>query len=160
MAIDEREALQLAIDAALKSPCCKSKRGVVAWDARSASREKPVTGFNGPPPGFACDGTDACRAACGKLCVHAEIRALMLAPKDFTDLLHVKVRAGAPVPSGAPSCPDCSKSILDRGFKRVWLLHETGLRLYSAEDFHVQTLINCDLPLIRQPDGTDAPDPT
>lgn len=146
-------ALSLAVQAGAASPCCKSKRGVVAWKD-GFGNDKPVTAHNGPPPGFVCDGTDECRAACGKLCMHAEMRVLMKV-REETDLLHVKVRNGKAVPSGPPSCPHCSKAILDRGILRVWLLHETGLRLYSAEDFHVQTLINCELPVIRAPEDSD-----
>ncbi len=151
-AINERQALKLAVEAAVKSPCSKSKRGVVTWDG-GIGRDQPITGFNGPPAGFACDGTDACRKACGTRCVHAEIRVLMKGYASHTDLLHVKVRNGEAVPSGEPSCPHCAKAILDSPIKRVWLLHETGLRLYSAEDFYVQTLINCELPLIREPEA-------
>ena len=150
-------ALILAVEAGAKSPCCKSKRGVVVWeDEYRDLLESPVSGHNGPPPGFACDGSDACRKACGRTCVHAEHRALMKASPDHTDLLHVKVVDGAAVPSGPPSCEHCSKAILDAGIKRVWLLHETGLRLYSAEDFHVQTLVNKGLPVIREPEPEEA----
>ena len=145
---NEHDALKLAIEAAKKSPCSKSKRGVVIW-ASFPSSAAPVLGFNGPPPGFTCYGTEVCRESCSKICVHAEIRALMKASREHTDLLHVKVQGGAAVASGPPSCPHCSKSILDSPIRRVWLLHETGLRLYSADDFHVQTLLNCDLPLTR-----------
>ena len=148
--IDEHRALELAIEAAKQSPCSKSKRGVVVWDDHFG-QDEPVTGFNGPPPGFACDGTDACRKACGRICVHAEIRALMRTRNNHTDMLHVEVRNGVAIPSGPPSCEYCSKSILDSGLQRMWLLHETGLRLYSAEDFHVQTLIHRELPVIRTP---------
>jgi len=142
--MNEHEALKLAVEAACMSPCGKSKRGVVIFGGSRAS----VVGFNGPPDGFACDGSDACREACGKVCRHAEARALDRC-FDHTDLLHVKVIGGLPVPSGPPSCWQCSRAIIDCGIKRVWLLHETGLRLYSADDFHVQTLENCDLPVIR-----------
>lgn len=149
--IDENAALRRAIEEGAKSPCSKSKRGVVIWKAGHAGDHEIVSAHNGPPPGFACDGTDACRAACGRLCLHAEMRALFHTPRDATDLLHVKVVNGVGVPSGPPSCVDCSKAILDRGISRVWLLHETGLRLYSARDFHVQSVLNNELPLIRQP---------
>lgn len=146
--MDEHKALEEAIEAAKNSPCSKSKRGVIIWDGRSGAG-RWSSGFNGPPAGFTCDGSDACRESCGMICVHAEIRALMHVGREHTDLLHVKVKAGQPVASGPPSCPHCSKAILDRGISRVWLLHETGLRLYSAEDFHVQTLLNCKLPIIK-----------
>ncbi len=154
---NELEALELAVQAAAKSPCTKSKRGVVIWnEGYGNDSDRYAMGFNGPPPGFICDGSDECRNACSRLCVHAEPRALMKAPRGSTDLLHVKVVNGVAVPSGPPSCELCSKAILDFGIRRVWLLQETGLRLYSAEDFHVQSLLHHELPIIRVP-GTITP---
>src|SRR5690606_17136333 len=52
------------------SPCAKSKRGVVIADERMTTIV--ANAFNGPPPPFTCGGDDACRAACNKICVHAE----------------------------------------------------------------------------------------
>ncbi len=144
--MNEHLALDQAVLEAAQSSCQKSKRGVVIWS--NPWRGFIVQAHNGPPPGFACDGSDACRSACGKLCQHAEMRALFLA-RLGTDLLHVKVVDGKAVPSGPPSCWQCSRAILDQGIQRVWLLHEDGLWSYSAEDFHVQTLQNCGLPVIR-----------
>lgn len=175
--IDLDVALEFAVKEARKSPCRKSKRGVAVWgdpgDGKTTG-ERIVCAHNGPPPGFACDGTDACREACGKLCVHAEVRALMAAASGCTDLLHVKVVDGDPVPSGPPSCANCSKVILDRGIERVWLLHgpsvgpldlvsplfrgftegpgEPRLCAYSADDFHFHSLVNSELPVIRTPE--------
>jgi hypothetical protein len=51
-------------------------------------------------------------------------------------MLHVKVVDQEAVPSGPPSCIDCSKAILEAGIKVMWLLHEDGLKGYPALDFH------------------------
>ena len=148
MSFDEYKALDLAVEAAKKSPCSKSKRGVVVWGGYGTN---PLRGCNTPPPGFTCDGSDACRKGCRDVCVHAEVAVLLHTTSEYTDLLHVKVVNGEPVPSGPPSCVRCSAVILQRGLVRVWLLEETGLRLYSAEDFHVQSLLHGGLPVIRTP---------
>lgn len=146
--MDGIEAFRLAVETARKSPCAKSKRGVVVF---GACVEFVAAGFNGPPPGFACDGSDACREACAKLCLHAEQRALSEAASlhGLTDLLHVKVVNGESVPSGPPSCWQCSRAILDSDVQRVWLLHEDGPRCYSPDEFHELTLRHCGLPVIR-----------
>lgn len=147
------EAAMAAVRVGAASPCAKSKRGVVIFDQTRVL----ALGNNHPPRGFACSGSEACRAACPKLCVHAEQAALAaLGPVDPTtgepwanlDLLHVKVVDGLPVPSGPPSCWQCSRAILDHGgIIGVWLLHEQGWRFYTAHDFHVLTLAACDLPV-------------
>lgn len=141
-------AIEAAIAVAQKSPCAKSKRGVVIF---GPDTEFVAEGFNGPPRGFACDGSDACHAACGKVCVHAEQRALVEAESlpELTDLVHVKVVNGKAVPSGPPSCWQCSRAILGSDVQRVWLLHDDGLRCYSPDEFHEQTLLHCGLPVIR-----------
>lgn len=153
------DALRAAIMQAILSPCSKSKRGVVIFNREFG----PLGGgHNHPPRGFRCDGSEACRHACNKLCVHAEVAAMrhstrtsgMLLFKD-NELLHVKVGAdGFAAPSGEPSCWQCSREILDHGIKTVWLLHatesgDTYLRSYSAEEFHELTLKYCELPVIR-----------
>lgn len=151
-----REAIRIA----RSSPCAKSKRGVVTFDwvgVREAAH-------NGPPRGFTCDGSDACRASCSKVAVHAEQRALLM---DETvseeemlprEMLHVKVVSGALVPSGGPSCPDCSKLILESGIVAMWLYElrdgqPTWIR-YEAAEFHRQTLIACGLHVSSVPTST------
>lgn len=146
------QALVHAVTVALQSPCAKSKRGVVIFDASGALG----FGFNGPPLPFRCDGSDACRAACGKVAVHAEDRAIRSAISlhfrhpaiSPCDLLHVKVKDGHAVPSGPPNCWQCSRTILDAEIAGVWLLHEEGLRRYSAAEFHRLTLETCGLPVV------------
>jgi len=70
----EEDALRDATLVSRMSPCMKSQRGVVVFrrDTGVVSR-----GFNGQPPPFTCDGSTACREACSRLCVHAEMAALM-----------------------------------------------------------------------------------
>lgn len=68
-------------------------------------------------------------------------------------MLHTKVvfEGGqwVSVPGGPPSCPDCSKLILEAGIDGMWLVEErdgnTVLVRYTAAEFHDQTLRNCGL---------------
>ena len=115
-------------------------------------------GFNHPPAPFTCDGSTACREACGKVCVHAEADALLQATKGLPDpwfmggaeMLHVKVVNGREVPSGPPSCWQCSRLILESGIAGMWLLHEEGFQRYTPEEFHRLTLEHCGLPVITE----------
>jgi len=146
--VNENRALEEAIKAAKRSPCSKSKRGVVLWCPEIYC--SLTLGWNHPPEPMFCDGSEACRESCGKLCVHAEADALINAQHnvDGYSMLHVKVADGEAVPSGPPSCWQCSRLLLGAKIKKVWLLHEEGLKLYTARDFHEQTLKNCGLPAI------------
>jgi len=157
-------AIDTARRAALESPCQKSKRGVALFNRETADlivRNGGMyrtmiagTGFNGPPPGFICDGSEACRADCGKFCVHAEVRGIRAAGilDDVGDLelVHVKVVGGLVVDSGPPSCWQCSREVLDVGLRGVWLFEQPvdrtaapGWRYYTAHDFHCATLMHC-----------------
>ena len=163
--MDENGALKVAVEAARQSPCAKSNRGVIIW-----KRDWPpwvaeyffVTGHNHPPEPMKCDGSEACRAACNKLCIHAETDALFNFGRwsepeeeheqrlvDGFEMLHVKVVDGAAVPSGQPSCWQCSRDILAVQLKAMWLLHEDGLRSYTPLEFHELTLRHHGLPIIR-----------
>lgn len=153
----EHDALEIAVRVAAQSPCAKSKRGVVVFRRCGPSMVRGVvrSGFNAPPPGFACDGSAECRAACSKLCIHAEmnaIRAIETYGQDF-EMLHVEVVDGAPVPSDYPSCWQCSRMILASRIPWMWLLLATGLCRYPADEFHELTLRNCGLPVIHAPQG-------
>lgn len=159
-------SVQNALDAATvmanASPCAKSKRGVCVFHPRWRALG---VGHNAPPPGFSCDGSDACREHCNKLCVHAEMDAIRVAKDskwapiaDELQLVHIKVVASdgafTRVPSGSPSCWQCSRQILANGIAWVWLLHVTEdnvryLQAYTAHDFHQKTLEHCSLPVIR-----------
>lgn len=151
--MDEHEALRQAVKVGAASPCAKSRRGVVLFHRREGV---VAVGFNHPPHPFACDGSDACRASCNLLCVHAETAALhdlrrSLAPIRGRDLemLHVKVVDGEAVSSGPPSCPQCSREILEAGLAKMWLLREDGLQAYDPVEFHELTLRHCEMPVIR-----------
>lgn len=128
------DLVRYAVHVGNKSPCAKSKRGVVAFTSDSWTSQPFVIvgeGFNGPPRGFTCGGDDACRASCAKYCVHAELRALWSAHDAFTfaghatnkavHLVHVKVVEGELVAGGGPSCWQCSRQLLDMGAAGIWL---------------------------------------
>lgn len=140
--------LDAVIAWANSSPCAKSKRGVVIFTSTTVA----AGGTNQPPPTFACDGSEACRAACSKVCEHAEMAALRMLKGSDTgfELAHIKTVGGVAVPSGGPSCSDCSKAILmDGRIAGVWLMHEEGWQRYTPLDFHERSLKACKLPLIR-----------
>jgi deoxycytidylate deaminase len=132
-----------------RSGCQKSKRGVVIFVVRNAALEIIASGCNAQPYPWACDGSPRCRELCNKLCVHAEADALYrmgaALRSQETHLLHVKIVHGAPVPSGPPSCWQCSRAIVKSSVDYVWLLHQDGLKSYTAEDFHRITLANNDM---------------
>ena len=148
-----KAAIVAAVDAGSRSPCAKSKRGVVIW--HRAAVVSASSGHNAQPPGFECDGSVECRANCGKLCEHAEASALrsLASPPHLhgvrtklCDMVHAKVIDGELVPSGPPSCWQCSRAILADGrIGGVWLVHEAGWRRYGATEFHRLTLETCGL---------------
>lgn len=161
---DENAALELAVKAGADSPCAKSKRGVVVF-----CRHYGLLGVgnNHPPEPFRCNGSEECHAHCNKVCVHAEMDAVagffrdIQMRRDFylqmeeelggvrPEMLHVKVVNGEAVPSGEPSCWQCSRHVINFGIEAFWLLHEDGLRRYSVEEFHEHTLHTCRLPVVR-----------
>ena len=136
--------IRTAVKLAAMSPCAKSKRGVVVFSL--AGTHADGHGFNHPPFGT-CAGTDECRSSCSKICEHAEAMALrQTVGEGLFDMLHVKVVDGEPVPSGGPSCWQCSKAILaDQRIAGVWLLHADGWRRYDVREFHALTLKECGL---------------
>lgn len=167
-------AVRLAEEAAARSPCEKSRRGVVAFT--SDRRISWGTGWNGPPGGAPCPGRSICGDACRRLCVHAEVRAIRAAIGTRTaeiwdkvvmlgrrpsalscDLLHVKIGDdGLVVAGGPPSCEQCAREILDVGFvDGVWLYEHVPRcvdprggarwRRYEAGEFHRVTLRNAGL---------------
>lgn len=151
--IPSDEVVQEALRCAGLSPCSKSRRGVVIYEA---SKDHDMCsliseGFNHPPTGFECSGTQQCRDACGKICVHAEAAALLAwvrarpTGRSF-EMVHVKSLDGRLVPSGGPSCWQCSRLILEAEIDWVWLYHEDGWYRYSAREFHSRTLEACGLP--------------
>ena len=135
----EHDALKAAIDAAAHCGCRKSQRGVAIFHRRFGLFS---TGTNYPPAPFSCDGSKECRKVCNKICIHAEQHAMLKvgAPLVGYEMLHIEVVDGEAVPSGGPSCWQCSRIILAAKLERMWLLHEDGLRAYTAEEFHLLTL--------------------
>lgn len=168
-------AVEAARQYAIHSPCSKSKRGAVA-----IFNGKVIGGgFNGKPagtgilPGYAvqvpCPGDDACRANCGKMCVHAEIRAirntlrnnvglldreLLLGGMTGITILHVKVVDGKVVAGGPPSCLPCATEMLDAGIGYMWLFQGLDLQgnprtdgdrwvFYTMYSFYQETVRNC-----------------
>lgn len=119
---------------AMKSPCAKSKRGAVIYGTMHGDPiSLPLSAaWNTPPSPFTCGGSDACRDACARICVHAERGALdrlLVHPSmsfgtiDYAslDLVHAKVIGDQVVATGKPSCVSCSKEILSVGIAGVWL---------------------------------------
>lgn len=150
-------AVEIAIEEARKSPCAKSKRGAVAFsdDGSRAGRLLFGVGCNGPALG-GCDGSEACKASCGKRCVHAEARAIRGAAGATCDVVHVKIdERGELAAGGGPSCWQCSRDILDAGISGVWLYERHGgndgelflvvdrWRYYTAAEFHRLTMAAC-----------------
>lgn len=134
-----QELLRAALNVGRGSPCAKSKRGVAM---RTPSRPGLIArGWNYPAIGR-CDGSEACRRDCGKICVHAEQAVLLVERGCGAEMLHVKVVDGHGVPGGPPSCAECSKAILAAGVEWMWLWEEArgGWVRYTARDFHLATL--------------------
>jgi len=132
------ELLKAALNVGRTSPCAKSKRGVAM---RHPSRIGVSRGWNYPAVGR-CDGSEACRRDCGKICIHAEQAVLLVQSGFGAEMLHVKVVNGQGVPGGPPSCAECSKAILTAGVAWMWLWEEArgGWVRYTARDFHLATL--------------------
>lgn len=118
-------------------------------------------GYNHPVDS-PCDGSDACRADCAKRCLHAEQHAIMEAQRygkgiQGAEMLHVKIVDDQPVPSGEPSCWQCSRVIIGSDLAAMWLLvlndeGEPVLRRYTTREFHELTLRNCGIHPYRPPD--------
>ncbi len=139
---------------AMISPCSKSKRAAIVYDAEGETLWG--FGYNTPPLGMYCDGSPACRKSCGQTCIHAEQMALRSAiynlaaesgRADILDrerplpsgvwvgarsslfgltMLHVKVVDGDVVPGGPPSCWQCSREILEHRLAGFWLFEITS----------------------------------
>lgn len=153
--IDLDRVVAAAVAAGARSPCAKSKRGVALYDFALGEARVVARAWNSPPPGFACDGSAACRAACREVCVHAEIAALITAGPRARgrSLLHVKVVDGRAVPGGGPSCVGCSRAIVQAGIRTVRLLEERDGDVrwvaYSADEFHALSLAAHGFPVTR-----------
>lgn len=122
-----------AIEQAMLSPC-QSKRGAVVFRGDTLDG----SGHNDLVAPFACDGSDACKRTCRHSAIHAE-QAAMIEARGYchgAELLHVKVVGGSLVPSGGPSCVQCSKLAVEACISGVWLYHADGWKRYEAQEFH------------------------
>lgn len=124
---------------AKRSPCKRSKRGVVLVDSEVWT---PVSyGWNHPPCPFVCRGY--CGHSCKEDVIHAEMDALIrlgemrlsTQNKNLT-LILAKMKEGRLFPSDLPSCKDCSKYLLQANFEGVWLYHVGGWKFYPMLEFH------------------------
>lgn len=144
--------IEVARARAAASPCGKSQRGAVVFDADTGA----VYGHacNHLPGGIECADAikrrdyprgiviattldeqtarakaEACRSACGARCVHAEtaaiLRTAVAARATLTglEIVHLKVVNGEAVASGGPSCVPCAAMILEAGLAACWLFH-------------------------------------
>lgn len=125
---------------ASKSRCQKSQRGVIIV------RNGDILGraCNNPPLELLCK-PEECHGICNQYCIHAEDRAIHEANAQGLDLrgsrlYHLKIKEGTVRPSMDPSCPNCSKWILESGIAEVVLKREIGYSLYDAEEFHERSL--------------------
>lgn len=149
MSLEPKKTLiEIAMRMAGASGCQKSNRGAALWEPL---HRLYFQGTNHPAHGI-CRGDEACRAACSRICVHAE-QAVLLACASYraslsrqSEMLHVKTVNGVLVPSGPPSCIECSKLMLASGVGFMWLFHEAGWRHYTMSEFHTQTLRTLGLP--------------
>lgn len=155
---------------ATRSPCAKSRRGVVLFDRVLELRRQAMNGddvpanlfgaqaslivvsdgWNRPAAGFDwCDGSDRCKATCSKRCVHAEMMALSESRGiQGLDLLHVKIGDDKRlVGGGGPSCWQCSRLISESSINGVWLYEINGgapaWRYYTVRAFHEATFKAC-----------------
>jgi deoxycytidylate deaminase len=132
-----KHVIDLAVQVSGLSPC-RSKRGVVIFSDGNVISH----GYNYKPRGFECDGSEACKASCRREAIHAEQQALLSAGSQAhaSELVHVKTVDGHLVPSGGPSCVECSKLARAVGIAWVWLYHADGWRRYEMADFHRRSL--------------------
>lgn len=137
LAEPDADCVQAAILSATKSPC-RSKRGVAVFDRGGLI----VAEHNRKPEGFACDGSESCKANCRTEAIHAEQAAILWRTNRWhgAEMLHVKVVDGQLVPSGGPSCVQCSKLLMVSGLRAMWLFHESGWRRYEMHEFHRMSL--------------------
>jgi len=125
---------------ARKSRCQKSQRGVVIVKGEDILGRA----CNNPPLELRCE-PEKCHDICNEYCIHAEDRAIHGAHAQGLDLkgsrlYHIKIKEGEVKPSRNPSCPNCSKWILESGIAEVVLKHEIGHGLYDAKEFHELSL--------------------
>ena len=121
-------AIRAAVEAGARSPCAKSKRGAVIFSETAGRVAIYAAKCNQQPQPFVCSGDERCRAACAKLCTHAEQAAILSAvgicggsTLRGLQLVHAKVVNRLLVPGGGPSCWQCSRLVLEVALDGVWL---------------------------------------
>lgn len=145
-----QQLLQWLCWAGRQSGCQKSQRGVILVGKDGHLYH----GANRPAAGT-CDGSEECRKACPRICIHAEQDALLRAGPAArgAEVYHLKVKYKAASTSGDPSCVECSKLMLVAGVAGVWLLQTGGWRRWAAADFHAETLRTLGLPGAAPPEA-------
>jgi deoxycytidylate deaminase len=135
-----QECIDAAIGASLKADC-RSHRGIVVWNADGIVS----VGWNGPPKTRACTKDAVCKATCSRFAIHAEFRAVWQAgaAANGAEMLHVKTVDGQLVVSGGPSCPQCSKMLVEVGVAGMWLYRENGWQRYDVAEFDRLTIEHC-----------------
>lgn len=144
--------------------CRKSARRVIVFDPNTL--RILGAGYNAPPCPLACDGSEACRRDCAKICIHAEQMAITRATAENKsqhltglELVHGKFVDGNLVAGGPPSCWQCSKLVLEVDLRGVWLYQTPESlkrddrieriapewKFYNAVEFHWATLRECGL---------------
>lgn len=131
------------VTAATRRACAKVARAAAVYSASSGVIYG--LGVNGPPTNVLCRRTPACAQACGKVCEHAEARAIHEAmqrgiwpwhlaeraiwPNDL-ELVHVRIDDPGKLAAGrGPRCIECARLALEVGWIR-------GVWLYEAQTFN------------------------
>lgn len=142
-----------AIAIAQMSTCAKSKRGAIM---AHPDTHTIFEAFNGPPRTFECTRDTECWSSCNRVAVHAEERLLLTpgarAYAPGSHIVHARVNSetGDLLPSGCPSCWQCSRMIVECEVGWVWLYHDDGeWTPYQAAAFHELTLKFKNLPVRR-----------
>jgi len=144
-----KDYLNETINQAKKSTCLRAKCGATIVNERYGVIGR---GFNSPPRNLESqrrcliDKNEYDKKVTDKTCcVHAEQRAIfdafgaygMHAFKENSTLFFIRVdNEGNPIPAGKPYCTICSKSALDVGISNWVLQHESGLYLYTSEEYN------------------------
>ena len=134
------DLMEDATEVAYKSPCQKSKRGVIiVKDGNIIGR-----GFNSP---FLGECNNEQGYTCREYCEHAEDAALKDAKERGVDvsgarMFHIKVKNGVPVASESPSCSRCANLALEEGILEFVLKHENGYGVYGIAEFHELSVRN------------------
>ncbi len=136
-----REAVSLA----RQSGCSDARCGaVIVRDGEIIGR-----GFNSPPAGASARRCQVPKSAYHArvtdktCCIHAEVRAIQDALRQYPDklagsaLYFVRVdERGEPKYSSDPYCTLCSKLVLDAGIEIFHLFQEDGVAAYAADEYN------------------------